>query len=121
MTYEDYYQALSASDFATTALCTICDPIKTVQSQRTFLEQLNRVNEIMAQQEMLRVPTWTIIRTTRHYQNRSHHKTRINKKWAKRYGVTSVEVQDKDVIICDHKIYVTDKGFKHIQEAINHD
>lgn len=121
MIYEDYYQALSASDFAATAFSAICDQTKMMQYQRALLEQLNKVSAIMAQQEMLHIPTWTVIRTTRHYQNRTHHKTRINKKWAKRYGVTSVEVQDKDVIICDHKIYVTEKGFKQLQEVAQHD
>jgi len=36
MTYEDYYQALSASDFVTTAFSAICDQTKMVQYQRTL-------------------------------------------------------------------------------------
>lgn len=46
-----------------------------------------------------------IIITTHRKQNRKHHKRRINKKWAKRYGFTETEIQEKG-----KPIYVPARG-----------
>ena len=35
-----------------------------------------------------------VIITTRKFQRRKHRKKRINKKWAKRYGFETIEVQE---------------------------
>lgn len=35
-----------------------------------------------------------VIITTRKFQRRKHRKKRINKKWAKRYGFKTIEVQE---------------------------
>lgn len=46
-------------------------------------------------------------------QKRKHHKRRINKKWAKRYG--GKPIYDMNYYIIDNKIYMSPKAF----EALN--
>jgi len=56
--------------------------------------------------------------TTIKIQNRKHHKFRINKKWAKRYGFTYYDCQSQDVVIFNDIIYVTQKGYDMIIKSI---
>lgn len=62
--------------------------------------------------------SYQVIVTTVKIQNRKHHKFRINKKWAKRYGFTYIDRQEPDVLIVDHTIYVTQKGYEMLLKAI---
>ena len=66
-----------------------------------------------------------IIITTRRIQNRKHHKRRINKKWAKRYGFTEYEVQEKGKPIITggrgqkQIMYMTYDDFLKLKEIID--
>ena len=66
------------------------------------------------------VPKYKIVVTTKKVQNRTHHKKRINKKWAKRYGYTYYETQKDDTmyVTSDSTIYCTQKGFETIIKSI---
>ena len=64
------------------------------------------------------VTGYLIAITTIKKQNRKHHKSRINKKWAKRYGFTYIDRQEPDVLIVDHTIYVTQKGYEMLLKAV---
>ena len=55
---------------------------------------------------------YKIICTSIKKQNRTHHKYRINKKWAKRYGYTYHETQTEPIILIDHTVYVTHDAFE---------
>lgn len=49
---------------------------------------------------------------TRRYQRRKHHKKRINKKWAKRYGWYEINLMPHDkVVMYDGAIHMTQKPF----------
>lgn len=56
--------------------------------------------------------------TTRKYQNRKHRKRRINKKWSKRYGFTTYELQTVDCMLVDGILYMTQKCFDSICEEM---
>lgn len=66
-----------------------------------------------------------IVITTRRIQNRKHHKKRINKKWAKLYGFTEYEVQEKGkpIVIGGRGqksiMYVTLDDYKNLMEVLN--
>lgn len=68
-----------------------------------------------------------IIVTTRRVQNKRHRKKRINKKWAKRYGFTEHEVQEKGKPIITggrgqkHIMYLTYEDLIKLKGAINAD
>ena len=49
----------------------------------------------------------------KYVQKRKHHKRRINKKWAKKYG--SKPVYDMNYYFLDNKVYMSPKAF----EALN--
>lgn len=57
-----------------------------------------------------------IIVTTKRYQNRRHRKRRIDKKWAKRYGFTEYEVQNKPFLY-EGKLYVRQQDFEIINKV----
>lgn len=63
-----------------------------------------------------------IIITTHRVQNKKHRKKRINKKWAKRYGFTETEVQEKGKMICipgrggNDVVYMTYEDFCRLKE-----
>ena len=58
-----------------------------------------------------------IIVTTKRYQNRRHRKRRIDKKWAKRYGFTEYEVQDKPFLY-EGKLYVRQQDVEIIKKSL---
>ena len=62
-----------------------------------------------------------IIVTTRKIQNRTHKKKRINKKWAKRYGLTLYKsiIGDNDMLMLDNKLYMGYKSYEKLKESIN--
>ena len=66
-----------------------------------------------------------VVVTTHRRQNRKHHKKRINKKWAKRYGFTETEVQEKGTMLCvpsengDNILYVTYADFCRLKSIIS--
>lgn len=63
-----------------------------------------------------------IVITTRRVQNKKHHKRRIDKKWAKRYGFTEYEVQEKGrPIISGGVIYLTYEDFNKIAATLGTD
>ena len=45
-------------------------------------------------------------------QKRKHHKRRINKKWAKKYG--SKPIYDMNYYFIDNKIYMSPKAFERL-------
>ena len=56
---------------------------------------------------------------TKKHQNKKHHKRRINKKWAKRYGVTEYDmVPPGKPIIIDGVLYITQKDFDLLKKEI---
>lgn len=64
-----------------------------------------------------------LIITTRKIQNKKHHKRRINKKWAKRYGYTYIEVQEKGkpIIVNDKgsvKMYLTLEDYNQLKKEL---
>lgn len=61
---------------------------------------------------------YQVIVTTIKVQNRKHHKSRINKKWAKRYGFTYYDCQSQDIVMVDRTIYVTQNGYEMLLKAI---
>ena len=62
-----------------------------------------------------------IIVPTRKIQNRTHKKKRINKKWAKRYGLTLYKsiIGDNDMLMLDNKLYMGYKAYEKLKESIN--
>jgi len=52
-----------------------------------------------------------VIQTTRITQRRTHKRSRINKKWRKRYGMIKREVQSYDLFEWEGKLYVTEAGY----------
>ena len=59
-----------------------------------------------------------MIITTVKIQKRKHHKHRINKKWAKRYGFITQERQPKgQIIVYEDTIYITEKDYHLIVDA----
>lgn len=59
-----------------------------------------------------------IIVTTKYVQNRKHKKKRINKKWAKKYGYSEINVQQDGEILFDKEkrvIYCTHNDFQKIK------
>ena len=65
--------------------------------------------------------TTIIIVPTRKIQNRTHKKKRINKKWAKRYGLTLYKsiIGDNDMLMLDNKLYMGYKAYEKLKESIN--
>ena len=65
--------------------------------------------------------TTIIIVPTRKIQNRTHKKKRINKKWAKRYGLTLYKsiIGDNDMLMLDNKLYMGYKAYEKLKENIN--
>lgn len=61
-----------------------------------------------------------IIVTTKRYQNRRNRKRRIDKKWAKRYGFTEYEVQDKPFLY-EGKLYVRRRDFDTIKGLLKNE
>lgn len=60
-----------------------------------------------------------VIITTRRRQARKHKKKRINKKWLKRYGIITIEVQEHDkVLVIDGKLYMTESAYWKIRKMI---
>lgn len=57
----------------------------------------------------------TVIVTTKIIQNRKHKKKRINKKWAKKYGYTIIEVQEKPFLF-NGIFYCRQKDFDLIKK-----
>ena len=63
--------------------------------------------------------TMPVIITTRRRQARKHKKKRINKKWLKRYGIITIEVQEHDkVLVIDGKLYMTESAYWKIRKMI---
>lgn len=61
----------------------------------------------------------TINITTKRVQARKHKKKRINKKWMKRYGFKTQDVQKHDqVIISDNKLFMTEYCFNKIKSSL---
>ena len=65
--------------------------------------------------------TTIIIIPTRKIQNRTHNKKRINKKWAKRYGLILYKsiIGDNDMLMLDNKLYMGYKAYEKLKESIN--
>lgn len=60
-----------------------------------------------------------IIITTIKIQNRKHRKSRINKKWARRYGYTVYDRQPEgQILVFEDKIYMTENDFNRISDAL---
>lgn len=62
-----------------------------------------------------------IIVTTKYIQNRKHKKKRINKKWAKKYGYSEINVQQDGEIFFDKEqrvIYCTHNDFQKIKDWV---
>lgn len=60
-----------------------------------------------------------VIITTRKRQARKHRKKRINKKWLKRYGIITIEVQEHDkVLVIDGKLYMTESAYWKIRKMM---
>lgn len=60
-----------------------------------------------------------IIITTKRTQNKKHKKKRINKKWAKRYGYTEYEIQEKGKFIFkDGYVYMTRSDFELLKKSL---
>ena len=55
---------------------------------------------------------------TKEVQRRTHHKRRINKKWAKRYGYKTV-LDDGRIIQCGDCIYATPNTIRKIIAEAN--
>ncbi len=60
-----------------------------------------------------------VIQTTVVRQKRTHKRSRINKKWKKRYGMIRYETQDGDIYAFDGKLFVTTKGYEGLQKIKN--
>lgn len=60
-----------------------------------------------------------VIITTRKRQARKHRKKQINKKWLKRYGIITIEVQEHDkVLVIDGKLYMTESAYWKIRKMM---
>ena len=65
-----------------------------------------------------------VIITTKKVQNRKHRKKRINKKWAKRYGYSTYEVQEpgKFFVSCSRGgiqyLYIREDDFEKLKKTI---
>ena len=56
---------------------------------------------------------------TKEVQRRKHHKKRINKKWAKRYGFIEVDyIPQGKVITTDGAIWMTRKDFNEFKRRL---
>ncbi len=82
----------------------------------SIMKALKELNEHEAKILECSVPRYKVVVTTKKIQNRTHHKKRINKKWAKRYGYTYYETQNYDIMYdpSNSTIYCTQKGFEII-------
>ena len=57
--------------------------------------------------------------TTRRYQRRTHHKYRINKKWAKRYGFEEYDLMPEgQVMMVNNTLYINQKDYDKLKEKI---
>ncbi len=85
-----------------------------------IFETIEKLNALDAKTLSFGVPKYKVVVTTKKVQNRTHHKKRINKKWAKRYGYTYYEIQKDDTmyVTADSTIYCTQKGFETIMKNI---
>lgn len=62
----------------------------------------------------------TVILATHRWQKRKHHKKRINKKWAKRYGYHETNMMPHyQVVMFDNMLYMTRKTWEDLQKGIN--
>ena len=88
------------------------------KSQETYRikAQLDDFNNYIADQLSKTVSGYKVICTTKKYQNRTHHKHRTNKKWAKRYGYTYAEVQNEPIIFMNDTIFCTKEGLEQIKK-----
>lgn len=76
-----------------------------------FYQPFNRLNNNI-------VSAAKIIITTKRIQNKKHKKKRINKKWAKRYGYTEYEMQEKGKLIFkDGYVYMTHDDFELLKKS----
>lgn len=72
-------------------------------------------------QEITHVPIelgYDVIITTRRKQNRKHKRPRINKKWAKRFGFTELEIQDDHPIISGGLVFMTKSCYDKLLREI---
>ena len=91
-----------------------------IQNKKEVEEIINLIKESLQNIQkytVYTVPSYRVICTTIKHQNRTHHKYRTNKKWAKRYGYTYVEVQDEPIIIINDTFYCTKDGFDQIKKT----
>lgn len=60
-----------------------------------------------------------VIITTRKFQRRKHRKKRINKKWAKRYGFETIEIQGPgQTFIMDNTLYIRQDDYYKLIKGI---
>ena len=56
---------------------------------------------------------------TKRIQRRKHHKKRINKKWAKRYGYMEFNrMPHGEVVLIDGVLWMTQKTFEQLKKII---
>ena len=62
-----------------------------------------------------------IVVTDHYKQRRTHKKKRINKKWAKRYGIVrcGMPLEDGRVLVFDGKLYMNQATFYKIRYAVD--
>lgn len=94
----------------------INDYIHKSQEVYSIKAKINEFDNYLADCCSKTVNSYKVICTTKKFQKRRHHKYRTNKKWAKRYGYTYVEVQDEPIIFMDGTIYCTKEGFDQIKK-----
>ena len=84
------------------------------------IEGLDQLIKTMTKDVQEFMPTFcNIICTSQKVQRRTHHKRRINKKWAKRYGYDYIDFQTEPIVMIDNSIYVTHDGYKTIKNISN--
>lgn len=86
------------------------------QEAYSFKARINDIDKYLADLCSKTVYSYKVVCTTRQHQNRCHHKYRINKKWAKRYGYTYTEVQNEPIIFMNDTIYCTKDGLDQIKK-----
>ena len=95
---------------------TYVDDILKSQEIYKIKAQIDDINKTFADWLSKTVYSYKVICTTIKHQKRRHHKYRINKKWAKRYGYTYMEVQNEPIIFMDGTIYCTKDGLDQIKK-----
>lgn len=91
-----------------------------LNSQETYSikTQMNDINKFFVDWYNKTNYICNIVCTTIRHQNRHHHKYRTNKKWAKRYGYTYVEVQDEPIIFMNDTIYCTKDALDNVIKKV---